>query len=395
MNRWPRADVFIDGQRASLNDLSRPFYDSVVIAFHGDTNVVTILKDVIEINLSPFTVLGDSSVSDSPFFLKVRAGKGNVSAKTDSFSTFPISVVLGESIAAASWRCLLHGFGQMHRSIGPSTDLHIDADGLTEIREFTSMNSSRDHCPEVLLELIEASIRKSVSKRCAVLFSGGLDSSLLLKLIMDSGKKVLAISVGLNGSHDLALSEKIAKQIGADRISVELSKEKLLQDAMHIRDMLGIDGLMDTSLAVLFYNGALEAANNGARQLVAGQGADELFGGYKKYLKIYESSGPSNVEKVMMQDLVTLWKNGLVRDYSATALAGCLLTLPYLDPEIIAFSISLPVLDKIKPPSRKIILRKVCSIAGLPEDICMYEKKAAQYGSGIEKVLRKAWRGHT
>ncbi|MEM3488266.1 MAG: asparagine synthase-related protein [Nitrososphaerota archaeon] len=392
IRRWPVIDFFLDGQRASLNELTQPFHKFAVIVFHSGSDVVTIGKDEIDINLAPSTVLNDSSLMDSPFFLKVKLGEGVIRANTDNFSTFPLSVVFSEPIITASWNQLLCSFGQRYRLIAPSTELLINKDGLTEIREFTSMNYIHDHSPESLLNLIDSSVRKSVSKRCAILFSGGLDSTLLLKLIMDSGRKVLAISVGLNKSHDLALSEKVAKLIGADRFTVELSQEKILQSSIHIRNMLRINGLMDTSIAVLFYNGALEAASSGIRQLVAGQGADELFGGYKKYLRIYESSGPINVEKVMTQDLVSLWRNGIVRDYSATALAGCLLTLPYLDPDIVGFLKSLPISAKISPPLRKLILRKVCSAAGLPEEVCMYEKKAAQYGSGIEKVLRKAYR---
>lgn len=392
--RWPVIDFFIDGQRASLNDITRPFNKFAVIVFHSGGDVVTIRKDEIDLNLSPSTILNDSSLMYSPFFLKVKLCEGIIRANTDNFSTFPLSVVFGEPIITASWHQLLNSYQQMYRIIAPSTELLINKDGLTEIREFTFMNHIHDESPESLINLIVSSIRKSVSKRCAILFSGGIDSTLLLKLIMDSGRKVLAVSVGLNKSHDLALSEKVAKLVGADRFTVELSQEKILQSSAHIRNMLGISGLMDTSLAVLFYNGALEAASNGIRQLVAGQGADELFGGYKKYLRIYESSEAINVEKVMTQDLVRLWRNGIVRDYSATALAGCLLTLPYLDPDIVGFLKSLPISAKISPPLRKIILRKICSAVGLPEEVCMYEKKAAQYGSGIERVLRKAYRGH-
>jgi asparagine synthase (glutamine-hydrolysing) len=69
-----------------------------------------------------------------------------------------------------------------------------------------------------------------------------------------------------------------------------------------------------------------------------------------------------------------------------------LLTLPYLDPDIVGFAASLPISLKIKPPQRKIILREVCRAAGIPEEVATYEKKAAQYGSGIEKLLKKLYK---
>jgi len=392
IGRWPRTDVIIDGKRASLEELSRFFYNYAVLVLHAGTDVVTTYGDRVELNLSPSTILGDSSLKNSPFFLKAKISTGVMSAKTDNYSTIPISAVFGEPIAVASWHRLVKSPDQMSRLIGPSTELTIDGGGLTEVRETTSIDNVYDNSPELLLKLIESSIEKSVSKRCAVLFSGGVDSTLLLKLIMDLGRSVLAVSVGLSGSHDLALSEKVARLIGADRVSVEVSQDGLINEAAHIRDVLGISSLMDTSLAILFFIGALEAVNNGVRQLIAGQGADELFGGYRKYLRIYQEAGANDVDKAMKHDLAMLWKSGIVRDYSATALAGCLLTLPYLDPDIVSFAVSLPISQKVKPPQRKIILREACRIAGIPEEVAAYEKKAAQYGSGIEKLLKKLYK---
>jgi asparagine synthase (glutamine-hydrolysing) len=390
--RWSRIDIVIDGKRASIEELSQHFQSYAVLVLHTGADVLAMRGDHVELNLSPSTILDDSSLRNSPFFLKVKISTGVISAETDNYSTIPLSVVFGEPITLASWHRLVKNHDQIFRPIGPTTELTIDGDGLTEVRETESKDNIHDHSPELLLRLIESSIEKNVSNRCAVLFSGGIDSTLLLKLIMDSGRDVLAVSVGLRDSHDLALSERVARLIGADRVSVELSQDRLLKEAARIRDALGISSLMDTSLAVLFFTGALEVANNGIRQLIAGQGADELFGGYRKYLRIYQESGMSDVEKVMKQDLAMLWRSGIVRDYSATALAGCLLILPYLDPDIVSFAASLPISLKIKPPQRKIILREACRAAGIPEEVATYEKKAAQYGSGIEKLLKKLYK---
>jgi len=390
--RWPRTDIVIDGKRASIEELSQPFQCYAVLVLHAGADVVAMHGDHVELNLSPSAILDDSSLKNSPFFLKAKISAGVISAETDNYSTIPISIVFDDPIAVASWHRLAESPNQMFRPIGPSTELTIDRGGLTEVREIRSKDNIYNHSPELLLRLIESSIEKNVSNRCAVLFSGGIDSTLLLKLIMDSRRAVLAVSVGLRGSHDLALSERVARVIGADRVSVEVSQDRLLKEAARIRNTLGISSLMDTSLAVLFFTGALEAANNGIRQLIAGQGADELFGGYRKYLRIYQESGTSDVEKAMRHDLANLWRSGIVRDYSATALAGCLLTLPYLDPEIVGFAASLPLSLKIRPPQRKIILREACRVAGIPEEVAACEKKAAQYGSGIEKLLKKLYK---
>jgi len=375
-----------------MDELLQPFQNYAILVIHAGGDVVNIFKDRVELKLAPSTILNDSSLVDSPFFLRARIASGFLSAETDSYSTIPVSVVFDKPIILASWHKLVNSPSQMHRRIGPSTILTIDDDGLTELREITHICKIYDYSSEHLLKLLKSSIERNVSKKCAVLFSGGIDSTLLLKLLMDSGRRVLAVSVGLSGAHDLTISERVARLIGTDRVSVEVSHDRLLKETARIRSVLGISGLMDISIALLFFIGALEAFNNGMRQLVAGQGADELFGGYNKYLRIYQELGPNNVEEAMRHDLVALWRNGLVRDYSAAAFAGCLLTLPYLDPDIVRFGASLPLSAKIQPPQRKIILREACKAAGLPEEVAMYEKKAAQYGSGIYKLLKKLYK---
>ncbi len=379
----------MDEQKVSLNDLENPFHRFVVVILHAGNDIFVRGKNYLEVNLLPSTILGDPSLHRSPFYLKVKITTLTIEAMTDHFSTIPALVHFGEPIVLSSWNGLISEPRRIVCPVAPLTNLTINENGLTIIREITGIAHDIYQSPKNLLELIESSIRKSVSKKCAVLFSGGLDSTLLLKLIIDSGRKPLAVSVGLSESHDLMLSERVARLIGAERVTVELSQEKLFENARYVRDMLGIKTLMEVSLAVLFFTGALEALRNGRRQLIAGQGADELFGGYLKYLRTYEEDGPAAADNLMKLDFARLWSSGLVRDYSATALGGCLLTLPYLDPDIIRIVTSLPISAKIKPPLRKVILRKICREAGLPEEVCMYDKKAAQYGSGIEKLLRK------
>ena len=70
-------------------------------------------------------------------------------------------------------------------------------------------------------------------------------------------------------------------------------------------------------------------------------------------------------------------------------MAGSLLTMPYLDERIIYNVYNLPLEFKISRGVRKVLLRAAAKHAGVPEELVAKEKKAAQYGTGIERVLRR------
>ena len=74
-------------------------------------------------------------------------------------------------------------------------------------------------------------------------------------------------------------------------------------------------------------------------------------------------------------------------------MAYCIeLGLPFLDNNLVEFVLNIPVRYKISGSDdklRKNILRKTAFNLGLDKQIAYRPKKAAQYGTGIDKILRK------
>ena len=59
------------------------------------------------------------------------------------------------------------------------------------------------------------SIQNAVSdKTIGIAFSGGVDSSLLAKICLDLGYKVILLTIGFEHSHDIGFSKEIAKAFG-------------------------------------------------------------------------------------------------------------------------------------------------------------------------------------
>ena len=64
---------------------------------------------------------------------------------------------------------------------------------------------------DIICEILK-SIDNSVDRRenFAIAFSGGLDSSLLAKIVKDNFKDVTLLSIGFPGSHDIGFSKFIS-----------------------------------------------------------------------------------------------------------------------------------------------------------------------------------------
>ncbi|GBC70484.1 Asparagine synthetase B [glutamine-hydrolyzing] [Candidatus Calditenuaceae archaeon HR02] len=394
--RWPVNEVFIDGSRISPRELSEAKGRVGLVVHHAGERVVEEGRDGIAVHLTPSSILGVGELADSPFTSEIEIRREVVRLKSRQVGSPPLSYYSsGEIITVASPPYIVGLHPGPEKVVPPCSEMLLRFNG-PKTGEKQECTSSRTALPinlqdvsELLFEELVAAVKRSVAKKCAVLFSGGIDSSLLVWVCVELGLAPLAISVGLGGSHDLSFSEKAAKLLHIDYVKVPLSEQEIAYTSSYLTKNLILQSLMDRALALLVYEGARAAASHGRRQVVSGQGADELFGGYMKYLRMLESGNQPGVEEEMRRDLDTLWFRSLPRDYASAALGGCLLTTPYLDERIINNAYNLPLNFKISRGVRKVVLRSVARLAGLPSELVEKEKKAAQYGTGIEKALKR------
>jgi asparagine synthase (glutamine-hydrolysing) len=148
---------------------------------------------------------------------------------------------------------------------------------------------------------------------------------------------------------------------------------------------------MKVGIAAPLYFVALDAAARPSRAIFSGNGSDELFGGYAKYVEEYQKHG-EQAKATMFRDVARSHEVNLERDWKVCSSLGLELRLPYVDPGLTRFALGLPLSHKLpvegKEP-RKIVLRHLAKRLGLPRDIAERPKKAAQYSSGTGKMIER------
>ena len=252
---------------------------------------------------------------------------------------------------------------------------------------------------EVDASKLDKLLKLSVSKRVegldklGVIFSGGVDSSILALLLEEiSCNKKLDITlyaVGSEGSKDLEAAKYASEYLGlplkTQTVTPELIK-KHLGDVVHA---IGDDNLMKIGVGLTTYFATRMIHEDGLKVAISGQGADELFGGYNRYLKSYENG---DLEWEIREDISNMYHVNLERDDACSMLNSVEIRLPFLDNNLVEYAINLPVKNKISGTEdvlRKNVLRKFAFNEGLDKEIAYRPKKAAQYGTGIDKILRK------
>jgi asparagine synthase (glutamine-hydrolysing) len=235
------------------------------------------------------------------------------------------------------------------------------------------------------------------SKPVGLLFSGGLDSSIIAKIMLSvfSQSDIVAVSVGLSKSHDLLNASSRAKELGLKLEKCVLTEKLVLDVIQHIKEKKIVNNPGDLGIAIPLFVGMKTLANKFNVQTVfLGQGADENFAGYRKYVELYEMYGPDVIKKAMTNDLQQLQNKQKLMEERIARTFQIKLVYPFLDPQIVNFAFSQPITTHIVRTIqgdfiRKALLRTQAEKLGLSRKITTQPKKAMQYGSGTVKLLRK------
>jgi len=250
---------------------------------------------------------------------------------------------------------------------------------------------------------LQALLKQSIQRRThdvkevAVAFSGGLDSSLVAYLASKSGVKVNLLHVSIENQAETEEAIEASDQLNLP-LQVHLFKDSDVEKILpKVVALIEEPDPIKASVGLPFYWAAEKAAEAGFQVMLAGQGADELFGGYQRYVNEYCKEGSEKVRKTMFNDVVNIHESNLERDLKITAFHDVELRLPFASFELAEFALSLPLECKIEQKLdtlRKLVLRKVALNVGMPSSMVDKPKKAVQYSTGINDSIKRVAKKH-
>jgi asparagine synthase (glutamine-hydrolysing) len=322
-------------------------------------------------------------------------------AGRDVMGTRPL--YYGENLdfaALASERKALWGIGiETVNSFPPGNIAFVDRNGFkfkpvknlaySKAKEITMQAAAKR-----LQKLLRQSVEERVSglSKVAVAFSGGLDSSIIAFLAKHSGVDVRLLHVSLENQLETGQAKKAAEELTLP-IHVCLYDEGDVEKALpKVLWLIEEPDPIKASIGIPLYWVAEKAAEMNFKVMLAGQGADELFAGYQRYVHDYLRHGSEKLYETFFNDVLRLHEINLERDFKICNFHNVELRLPFATYQIAKFATQLPVELKIEMKDnglRKLVLRRATENLGLPRFIAEKPKKAIQYATGVNKILKK------
>jgi asparagine synthase (glutamine-hydrolysing) len=243
-----------------------------------------------------------------------------------------------------------------------------------------------------LLSEMENAVKETIpDKKIGVAFSGGVDSTLLAKLVKDMGYDVHLLTIGFQDSHDINFAKEVNQLLNFPHSISEIDPEKFKEVSQKINQTIKSDNLSWNENSIAFHYVAELAQKNELKTVVTANGIDELFCGYNSYREAIEK-GEDEVTKMMDEKLKNEGEM-MVAINQVTAEFDVKMVQPFLAPSFVEYSKTIPISEKIHGPDdmqRKHLIRELAMDYGVPEIAAQKQKKALQYGSQIHKSLLKS-----
>ena len=259
--------------------------------------------------------------------------------------------------------------------------------------DFDNLETNNERAKRELAESIINAVKRRIVPKAGVLFSGGVDSSLIAFILKKLDCSFTCYTVGIENSDDIAFAQKAANEYGFSLKHKILSMDELESAIKSVIKILNDTDMVKVSVGSVLYAGGKLALADGNSTLFGGLGSEEIFAGYKRHEDALQGNNFEALHKECWNGLKGMWKRDILRDFTIAKSLGLDLRAPFLDKDLIKAAMNVHPMLKLGKENKKIILREAAEFVGLKREFAWRKKQAAQYGSnfvnGIDKLARK------
>ena len=219
---------------------------------------------------------------------------------------------------------------------------------------------------------------ESAARRCRpadVALSGGLDSSIVAWCVRDSDP--VGYTLAVDRAPDMEFAKEAARHLGIRHVEVSADVRDALRAARRtvrvLRCFNDIE-IRNMSAMHLLFEGAKKA---GASALLTGDGADELFAGYR----FLERARPGELA-AQLRRLAAGMRFPAGRIAGALGMRAC---APFMDPEVAGIAAKVPAGLHVRGGRGKAVLREAFGGA-LPASVLDRPKTPMQDGAGTAAI---------
>ncbi|WGK68398.1 asparagine synthase-related protein [Candidatus Haliotispira prima] len=244
--------------------------------------------------------------------------------------------------------------------------------------------------PESVIGQVRSVVVQAIKNRIAtdlpigVIYSGGIDSSIVLHIASQYHKNVTAFTIGTKGSEDFAISKKFCLERNIPQVIISLDPSdlscKAVRDAIKQTELTEYLDIINAVVTLPLFR---EINKRGIKVTLSGDGSDELFCGYDMYDRIRESDETDLYE----YKLKHLGRTELQRVDRAAGNYQVENRVPFLDINVVEMALRLEKKWKINKNIEKWCLRKAFENE-LPEYIHSRVKNPLSHSSGFHEIVR-------
>ncbi len=228
-----------------------------------------------------------------------------------------------------------------------------------------------------LASAVEKCLQEANGEEVGCWLSGGLDSSAIAAFARPLQRRLHTFAAGIRGAPDLEYARRVAEVLGTEHQEVVLTFQDIVESLPRIIYHLeSFDARLVRSSVGNFFVAC--RASQYVPVVLSGEGSDELFAGYSYLRAVALADLASELHDLTQR----LHNTALQRVDRCAAAHGLLAQVPFLDPNVAGYALSIPAGYKICNGIEKWILRRALD-GLLPNAILTRTKAKFWEGAGI------------